>query len=52
MTQQRAEAERDTWTALFELRKKSHIAAGKSEEEADDVASAEVRRLIREAPTR
>ncbi len=52
MTQQRAEVERDIWTALFERLKQSHIAAGLPEEQADDEAAMQVRRLISQAPTR
>ena len=39
--------ERDIWTDAFERQKREYIAKGLSPEEAEDRASAEIRRQIR-----
>lgn len=47
MSNDRAKIERDVWTASFEQRKRELIKEGMSPDEADDKASAEIRREIR-----
>jgi len=42
-----ASVERDIWIGMFEQRKRELIREGLSEKDADDKASAEIRRQIR-----
>lgn len=44
---ERAEIERDIWTRMFEVSKRDYIEQGLTEEQADEKASADIRKAIR-----